>query len=416
MARSTGGGGGGGRSFGGRSMGGGSRSVSRSFSGSGRTHIGGSGGHRTVGGGSSYRPSGSSNSGYHYNSGYRRGYGYGGYRGGYRSAGPRTSGFGYGGLLTMLLIFWIIGSVLTVAFANSSSNSSSNKKINHDKFKGSVDSQYGYYIDTSADYGLEPFIDSTNEAALNSGFKSFYDKTGVFPVLYVIESVDNPNKYTDELYSQLFKSEGNLLILYVAELDDYFFAAGHDIGEVIDEESLNLICDKVNANWNAYNGDLAKIFGEGMKNAGKQIMAESSEQIMAKSNFRVIMVTLIIGLVVIIVVLILFTWWKKRVAQKNKEQEDLEKILSTPLETFGTTPIQDLAAKYDDAPANQTPSQPQTPAQPQNPVQPQTPVDNNTNNGSFWENNGGSQNTYSGQNASFWADAANADDPNNNQQ
>ena len=406
MARSTGGGGGGGRSFGGRSMGGGSRSVSRSFSGSGRTHIGGSGGHRTVGGGSSYRPSGSSNSGYHSNSGYRRGYGYGygGYRGGYRSAGPRTSGFGCGGFLTMLLIFWIIGSVLTVAFANSSSN----KKLNRDKFKGSVDSQYGYYIDTSADYGLEPFIDSTNEAALNSGFKSFYDKTGVFPVLYVIESVDNPNKYTDELYSQLFKSEGNLLILYVAELDDYFFAAGHDIGEVIDEESLNLICDKVNANWNAYNGDLAKIFGEGMKKAGKQIMA--------KSNFRVIMVTLIIGLVVIVVVLILFKWWKKRVAQKNKEQEDLEKILSTPLETFGTTPIQDLAAKYDDAPANQTPSQPQTPAQPQNPVQPQTPVDNNTNNGSFWENNGGSQNTYSGQNASFWADAANADDPNNNQQ
>ena len=56
---------------------------------------------------------------------------------------------------------------------------------------------------------------------------------------------------------------------------------------------------------------------------------------------------LIIAAAVVIVVCILFSWWKKRTAQKNKEQEDLERTLKTPLETFGSTPMDDLKAKYD---------------------------------------------------------------------
>jgi hypothetical protein len=41
-------------------------------------------------------------------------------------------------------------------------------------------------------------------------------------------------------------------------------------------------------------------------------------------------------------------------AQKNKEQEDLERTLNTPLETFGTTPMDDLKAKYDNQDNNQS--------------------------------------------------------------
>lgn len=49
---------------------------------------------------------------------------------------------------------------------------------------------------------------------------------------------------------------------------------------------------------------------------------------------------------VIIIVVILFVWWNKRVKQKNKEQEDLERTLNIPLDTFGS-PINDLQKKYD---------------------------------------------------------------------
>lgn len=63
---------------------------------------------------------------------------------------------------------------------------------------------------------------------------------------------------------------------------------------------------------------------------------------------------LIIAAAVVIVVCILFSWWKKRTAQKNKEQEDLERTLKTPLETFGSTPMDDLKAKYDNQDNNQS--------------------------------------------------------------
>lgn len=62
---------------------------------------------------------------------------------------------------------------------------------------------------------------------------------------------------------------------------------------------------------------------------------------------RKVVTVLIVAITFIVIVSILFSWWKKRVAQKNKEQEDLEKILSKPLESFGD-PLKDLESKYDD--------------------------------------------------------------------
>ena len=68
---------------------------------------------------------------------------------------------------------------------------------------------------------------------------------------------------------------------------------------------------------------------------------------MAKSNARVYGVAFIIVAGIIAVILILFKWWKARTAQKNKEQQDLENILNTPLQTFGNQGVNDLAEKYD---------------------------------------------------------------------
>lgn len=387
MARSVGGGGGSRGGGGGRSMGGGSRSMSRSFSGSGRSGIGSSGNHRTVGGGSSYRSS-SNNS---YRRSYNRSYG-GGYYGGGYGRPYRGSGVGCGGVFGAIIIIVVV----FMALGFTALKGGSGKKLNRDKFNGAVDSSHGYYMDMSE--GSEKFIDISNEAALNSGFKSFYNKTGVFPFLYIVESKPSDSQYMDKLYEELFDAEGNLLIVYSAAADDYYFAAGHDVGGVIDDESLNLICDKVNAEWSS--GDLAKIFGRGLEKAGKQIMA--------KSNARVIMITFLVLLAVVLIVFILFKWWKAKVAQKNKEQEDLEKILSKPLESFGDSPMSDLEKKYENAPGYTPPTTP--PAH----NTPNVPPANNSSNSSLWENNAGSQNTYSGQDASFWQNAANTNNDQNN--
>ncbi len=219
--------------------------------------------------------------------------------------------------------------------------SSSSTKLNRDKYTGEVDSSLGYYIDNSE--GSEKFIDGNNDSVLISGFKNFYSKTGVFPFLYVVETTpdaseyDGYDTYIDKLYEDLFDSEGNLLILYVADEDDYYYAAGYNIGEVIDDESLNVISDKVNSYWST--GDLARAFGNGLDDA--------ADDIMAKSNFRVIMMTLIICAAVIIVICILFKWWKAKKKKEAEEAQQLEEILDKPLETFGSD-IDDLTKKYDD--------------------------------------------------------------------
>lgn len=341
MARSMGGGGS--RGGGGRSMGGGSRGGSRSFSGSGRSRSSGGGGHRPMGGGG--HPMGGG--GPHYGGPHPGGPHPGGpyhrpprprHYHHYYGGGPHYNSSGCSTILAALIVIIIIIALLAGSIGNGFS--SSDEKLNREKYTGSVDSSHGYYIDNSE--GDAKFIDRGNETTLISGFKEFYNKTGVFPFLYIIENTPDKSEYSgydtyqDMLYEKLFTSEGNLLVLYIASEEDYYFAAGYDTGEIIDDDSIDVICDKVNGYWST--NDLAKAFGNGFRDAAQNIMA--------KSNIRAIMTVFIIAIAVIVVISILFKWWKKKKEQDNKEQEDLEKILNTPLDTFGND-IDDLTKKYD---------------------------------------------------------------------
>ena len=354
MGRSMGSGGGGSRSSsGGRSMGGGSRSGGRSFSGSGRSYRGSSSSSRRV---SSSSHSHSSSSG-----SYRRPLGHGAGRSYYRSSRPyyrrsygrpRMYGGGSSGgcasvFLYVVLISFVLAALGSFGSAKKGYNIGGDAKLNKTKFTGEVYKDAGYYKDDST--GSEKFIVASEESALINGFKSFYDKTGVFPFLYICETVPggsteaNIKAYGEQLYVDLFSDhgrtvEGNLLILFVADIPDYYLIGGYDIGDVIDDKATAVICSKINRHWD--NGENAsQIFGRGLDEAGKNIMA--------KSNARVYTVTFIIIAGVVLVILILFKWWKARTAQKNKEQQDLENIMNTPLETFGNQQVNDLTQKYD---------------------------------------------------------------------
>lgn len=363
MARSMGGGGlssGGG----GRSMGGGGHST-RSFSGSGRSRVStGGSSTRRVGGSSSYsshshtsynRPSSS----YHYSSGYHHHHCpppvHYHSRPRYYSGGPTHysggSGCGCGTFLIMLLILWALSSLLNFADIKTSerpTSSTTTKKLNKDKYDGAVCTKHGYYIDDS-DPSMGGFIDRSNESTLVSGFKEFYKKTGVYPFLYIVESIpdgyNNARDYSEYIYEKLFTEgdkviEGNLLILFVADEQngegDYYLTGGLNIGATIDDAATDIICAEINSRWDT--GNLGNIMGNGLKDASKSIMA--------KSNAKTFGMTAIIGLVVIIIILIIFKWWKAAKAQKNKEQEDLERVLNTPLQTFGSSSMDDLTNKY----------------------------------------------------------------------
>ncbi len=194
---------------------------------------------------------------------------------------------------------------------------------------------------------------------LRDGLESFYKKTGVQPLVYLAEYKEdydfNNGTYmlnkAEELYKELFGSdEGHLLFVYYACKDDYpslmdgqvELICGKQTTIVMDENAQDIL---ESCYWSYYNGDasisveemLAKTFTK----AGKEIM---------KGPIRIRYVVIIIVSVVgaIVVISLLFKWWKARKAQKNKEAEDLEKILSKPLETFGKSDVDDLKDKYKD--------------------------------------------------------------------
>ena len=366
MARSLGGGGG---SFGG---GGGSRSFGGSHSGGSRSfggfHAGsGSGSTRRVssGGsssrGSSYRRSGSYYGGGlpprpprpYYGRSYRRGYsgpviinnGGGGVPTG-------TGGCGGGCLKTFLWIFLlaaiigIIFSAIRMRDGSPSSYSTNNSGYGCTKYTGEVDKSHGYWEDNSKG---EPWIDSSNSRYLEEGFESFYDETGVWPYLYVTDKYGNKGNfgtYEEAVYDQLFGNcPGNLLFVFIGDEESYYIAAGTGNGDVVNSKTIEVFQNKINKYWS--NGDLGKIFGSAMKDAGKQLMKEQETQLLAKDNFKTIMIVLISAAGVVIVLLIAMSWWKKKKQAQKEEDERLEQILSQPLSTFGNTELHDLGKKYD---------------------------------------------------------------------
>lgn len=339
MARGGGGGGHSGRSFGGSHSG-------RSFSGGGgRSSSFGGGRSSSLGGGFSSGPShrssyyGGSRSSY-YGRPTRRVY--------YGSRGSSPCGCMFG-FLIFAMIF--IGGLFSALGGSLGSNIT---KSNEKREK----------MDTSnTTYSNTWFVDELGwlgrGSKLRDGLESFYKKTGVQPLVYLAEYKEdydiNNDTYmfnkAEELYKELFGSdEGHLLFVYYACKDDYpslmdgqvELICGKQTNIVMDENALDILESSYNY---YYYGDtsisveemLAKTFTK----AGKEIM---------KGPIRVRYVVIIIVSVVgaIVVISLLFKWWKARKAQKNKEAEDLERILSKPLETFGKSDVDDLKDKYKD--------------------------------------------------------------------
>lgn len=359
MARSIGGGGGGhssSHSFGGGRSSGGSHSFgSSSFRSS--SH---SSGHRSIGGSSfssgrsynSYRPS---------SRGPRRTGGYYGgptYYGGPRRRGGSSSA-GCGGCLTSVSMFIII-LILLAAFGGTKGNGKSyNSKqgLGRTKYTGAVDSSKGYYLDDSTPYEGEVYIDKGNERYLISGFSEFYNDTGVYPFLYVVDDYPNKseyegfNNYEEKVYDDLFGDcAGNLLFIYVGNEQVFYTAAGNGTGEIVDAESFEVIESNILSKWSE--DDLAKTFGYGLSAAGNRIMAESKAQTVMKSNKHKVSITLIVVAGGIVVILIGKNWWEKKKKIQKEEDERLEKILKEPLKKFEDGTLEGLSTKYDKTPVS----------------------------------------------------------------
>ena len=198
-----------------------------------------------------------------------------------------------------------------------------------------------------------------NDTTLIEGMKTFYKKTGVQPYVYMAAydaayigadeaAAEARAEYAEELYSELFTDEGHFLWVYFAcendapeIMDGYFqYIVGTSAESVLDEEALTMFEDRLYLYYDDVSLDVDELLSETFASSGKAIMG-------SPVTGRVVLIV-IAGLAAVIILVIIFVnFWKARKKQKNKESEDLEKILSTPLETFGSKEAEDLKKKYD---------------------------------------------------------------------
>lgn len=363
MARSHGSSGGGSHRSGSssRSFGGSSSSRSHSSGSSSRSHSS----HSSSYSSSSYRYGGSSRNNHRsYGSSSHYSYGGGGYYGrnshnnyyGGNNRGPSThvtynagrrSNGGSSVFVTIILILIVLFIFKNAIFSSKPNSSYEDYRptVTRNKYTGATDSSHGYYKDDTTPVNGEVWIDSTNEHYINSGFQSFYNDTGIYPFLYLVDDTPantTPRDYSHEIYQSLFGDcPGNFLILYLSDDDEYYMEAGSGTGGILDSDAQNLIEAILEDNWEE--SDLAQLFGESLETAGQTLMTPAQQQALANKNAKLIIMT--IGGVIVLAVAGAFGYkfYKKKKQADKEADERLEKILSTPLETFDQA---DMDRKY----------------------------------------------------------------------
>ena len=334
-SRGGGGGSGGGRSFGG---GGGSRGFG-GRSGSSGFNRGGSGGFNR---GGSENPFGGFGSFPHWNSG-GMGPAFFGYEMGRRRRGPyfHQSSPGF---LTILIVLIVAVFLITYSGPSNSNNTHSSGQITASTVKreplpkGAV-TETGYYTDELDWIG--------NQTTLTAGLKNFYKKTGVQPYLYITDTIDGTHAPSDDqveqfansTYESLFSDEAHLLVIFFEYDNTYhtWYLAGSQAKTVLDQEAMDILLDYIDRYY--YDQDLTddQMFSKAFDAAGERIMSVTTSPWVP--------VLVVVGILAVLAVA--FFWWRSYKKQKNKEAEDTEKILHTPLETFGSGEAEERAKKYD---------------------------------------------------------------------
>ena len=233
-------------------------------------------------------------------------------------------------------IFSIIGQLIT-----GGGSSITTSTVEREPLDKRYVNETGYYTDELG------WIE--NSTVLKNGMRTFYNETGVFPYLYITDTVNGEtrpsdedfNIYVNELYDELFTDEGHILLLFHEYNSDSnytsWYICGNQAKTVMDEEACNILLDYIDSYYYSDRNE-SQMFGEAFADAGERIMKKTTPFYLYA-----------IGIVAVVVILIiLFSWWKKAKKQKNLEAEQTEKILNANLETIGNNDptMQELEKKY----------------------------------------------------------------------
>lgn len=327
MGRS--GGGGGGHSSGGF---GGGRS-SGGFSGGGRSH----GSYHNSSGRSYY----SGTPHYHYHTPI--------FFGGW---GPRRGGvYHVGGIWST--IFWFIFFLIIVSVISSALTSNNNvpKNTTQRTALSGVVNKTDWYEDNIG------WI--SNKNTLISGLEDFYNKTGIQPYILFVQYSDEywngnvlnataADQYLEEVYNNKFTDEAHFIFAYFqsrldskSEMEGEFrYLSGYSADTIMDNEAISILWGFFEKNY--YNTSLS------MEKMISNTFSETAERIMSRpTNGWDFIIVVIVGVIIVVSVVIIYKTIKNVNKRAKEKEEYTEKILNTPLETFGTD-TSELEKKYED--------------------------------------------------------------------
>ena len=197
----------------------------------------------------------------------------------------------------------------------------------------------------------------TNQTALTTGMRSFHQATGVRPHLYIVGEIDGNTRPTDQqlmdfaqgLYDQMFDDEAHVLLVFFEDVYPYFgmvVVPGSQARSVMDQEAQDILMDFVTR---FYYMDISEeeVFSGAFQSAGERIMYAPPQP----PDNRPIWITIIVVAGVLLLVFMLFRWWQRKQEAKAREAEETERLLSQPLETFGSSTsdaANNLAQQYTD--------------------------------------------------------------------
>ncbi len=202
----------------------------------------------------------------------------------------------------------------------------------------------------------------SNSATLTNGLRTFYDETGVLPYLYLTDNVNgntmpaisDVQSFAETQYDKLFSDEAHFLLVFVESTDlertgENFvagYAVGHQARTVMDDEAIDILADYIKAYY--YQDGLSdeQYFANAFSEAGTSMMT------VYHSPWIKVAIIFIVAAGAIVVLLIARSIYQKKAQREKEKAEETERILNTPLEKYGASGQDDLAAKYDTSRAN----------------------------------------------------------------
>lgn len=273
--------------------------------------------------------SGGSHGGGHFNYGSSRGGGHS--RGGGRSSSNyspvyRTSYYRpmtpLGGTLSIVLAIIVIVAGLIAARPNIQQSTVERSKL---------DSSLCTKVDTWYQDDINWIHD---EKTLLKGLKTFYDKTGVQPYLWITDNINGkakPNTSDFETalkskYSELFKDEGHVIVCFMESSPSVYatyYWAGSAAKGVIDDEAGEILLDVIDSK---YTSDLSdeEMFSKSFSDAATRMMKVGR----TTKQYVILAVAVVAGLGIIVGFIFLLKAKRKSDAE---EAEERERILNTDI-------------------------------------------------------------------------------------